>query len=80
MRNLMIKTRLAEVLAEKKVSMYTLAKDTGIAYTTVWHLNRGETERIEFSVLDRICTRLGCQPGDLIIHLPDKPKGKGRAK
>lgn len=80
MKTPMIKTRLAEVLAEKKVSLYTLAKDTGIAYTTVWKLGKGTTERIEFSVLNRICARLGCQPGDLIIHEPDKPVRKGSVK
>lgn len=80
MKNLMIKTKLAEVLAGKEISMYRLAKDTGIAYTTIYKIGKGETERIDFHVLDKICTRLECQPGDLIVHLPDRPARKGSAK
>jgi len=81
MANLMtIKTKLAEVLAGKDMSMYRLAEDTGIAYTTIYKLAKGKTEGIQFSVLNRICTRLECQPGDLIIHEPDKPVRKGSAK
>lgn len=66
----MIKVNLTKLLEERGVSMYRLAKDTEIAYTTLWKLNTGRAQRIGFDVLEKICVRLECMPGDLLTILP----------
>ncbi len=61
----MIKVHIGEVLKARGVSMYRLAKDTGLAYTTLWKLQNGDSQGVSFDVLEKICLRLDCSPGDL---------------
>ncbi len=58
---------------------YWLARETGIRYASIWQMNRGEVERLHLETLDRICEALDCQPGDLLVRVPErKPKKKRR--
>jgi len=72
MTNRMIETKLADLLKKKDRSLYWLAKETGIAYTTLHKLGKRETGAIDFRVLNKICSALECQPGDLLLYEPDK--------
>lgn len=38
---------------------------------TLYGLYNGKVTRVDTTVLDRICSALNCQPGDLITHIPD---------
>ncbi len=49
--------------------MYWLARETGIAYTTLHRLGKGRAKSIDFGVLDKLCEALQCQPGELLIRL-----------
>ena len=60
--------------------MYRLAKDTDIAYQTLWKLNTGRAQRIGFDILEKICVRLNCTPGDLLTVLPGKATKKATKK
>jgi len=78
----MIKVNLTKLLEDRGISMYRLAKDTEIAYQTLWKLNTGRAQRIGFDLLEKICVRLDCTPGELLLINPDvaaKKKG-ARAK
>jgi putative transcriptional regulator len=66
----MIKSKLAAVLADREKSLYWLAQETGIAYTTLHRLLKERAQSVDFGVLDKICQTLSCQPGDLLIHTP----------
>jgi putative transcriptional regulator len=80
----MIQPKLSEVLEEKGKTLYWLAKETGIAYSTLHKFNTSQTKGIDYRVLDGMCLALDCQPGDLLVRVPDgaaKPSKKGaRAK
>ncbi|QQS46820.1 MAG: helix-turn-helix transcriptional regulator [Acidobacteriota bacterium] len=77
----MIKVNLTKLLEDREVSMYRLAKDTEIAYTTLWKLNTGRAQRIGFDVLEKICLRLECSPGELLtVHPGEAPKFTVRKK
>jgi putative transcriptional regulator len=65
MNEAMIRVHISEVLKSRGVSMYRLAKDTGLAYTTLWKLQNGDSQGVSFDVLEKICTRLHCTPSDL---------------
>lgn len=67
-----IQTRIAELLLERGKSLYWLAKETGIAYPTLWRLRDSKTESIAFRVLEGICLALGCNPGDVLVIVPGK--------
>lgn len=32
-------------------------------------------ELVSWAALDKVCALLGCQPGDLVEHVPDPPAG-----
>ena len=68
----MIRFRLAELLAERDMTGYRLAKASGLGLTTVYRMarlgNGSELERLDLATLDRICEPLGVQPGDLLTH------------
>src|SRR5262245_49259335 len=67
----MIQPKLSEVLEDQGKSLYWLAKETGLAYSTHHKFNKAQTKGIDFRVLDGICAALNCQPGDILIRLPN---------
>jgi putative transcriptional regulator len=71
----MIKPMLTKLLEEKGVTLYRLAKETDLAYSTLHKFSNGRTVSIDFRVLDLICATLNCQPGDLLVHVPSGSKG-----
>lgn len=73
----MIKVNLDELLEARGITMYRLAKDTGVTYPTLWKLNTGRAQRIGFDLLEKICLRLDCTPGEL---LQIKPGGSSKKK
>ena len=75
MNTTMIKPMLTELLEERGITLYRLAKDTDLAYSTLHNFSRARTESIDFRVLDLICEVLDCQPGDLLIRVPNGQKG-----
>ncbi|PYS81720.1 MAG: XRE family transcriptional regulator [Acidobacteria bacterium] len=70
----MIQARFDDLLQARGRSLYWLAKEAGVAYTTLWKLRAAESQGISFGVLDRICAALDCAPGDLLIRAPDARK------
>ena len=71
----MIQPKLSEVLADRGRSLYWLAQETGIAYTTLHRLGKARANSVDFRVLDEICGALDCQPGDLFIRVPNGSRG-----
>jgi putative transcriptional regulator len=63
------------VLEDRGRSLYWLAQETGIAYTTLHRLGRAKANSVDFRVLDEICGALDCQPGDLFIRIPNGSRG-----
>jgi putative transcriptional regulator len=57
---------LDELLAEKKISRYELAKRTGVTYPTIDSYYKNKVLRYDTEVLLKICMALGCEIGELI--------------
>ena len=72
MNSAVIQTQISKLLREREKSLYWLAKETGVAYPTLWRLRDSKTESIAFRVLESICLALECAPGDVLVILPDK--------
>lgn len=65
----MIINRLPSLLQEKQMSIRELARQTGVAYTTIRAIYHMERRSIQFSVLEAICLILDTQPGQIfVIH------------
>ncbi|AET61516.1 transcription regulator (putative) [Paenibacillus terrae HPL-003] len=68
----MIRFTLEEMLKKREMSMYALSKSSGIRPNTIsqWVTNEGvDVKSITIETLDRVCSVLNCQPGDLIKYI-----------
>ncbi|AZE51332.1 putative transcriptional regulator YozG, Cro/CI family [Pseudomonas chlororaphis] len=63
--------QLDVMLALRKVKSKDLAAAIGITEANLSLLKQGKVKGIRLATLDAICTYLNCQPGDLLIHVPE---------
>ena len=77
-RPLLIRLRLADVLADRGWTPYRLARETGLTVPTAYRLANTSIRfgRFTAETLDRLCAALGVQPGDLLEWIPDSAAGK----
>jgi putative transcriptional regulator len=73
---LRIECRLSHILGAKRLKMSDVARQTGIGKTTLLRLYHDRGEGIRFDVLAKLCRFLDCQPGDLLVYLPDDEFGR----
>jgi putative transcriptional regulator len=73
----MIEFRLDERLGDR--SLYWLAKESGIAYSTIHKLNKEPPKGISFDTLDKLCRVLECEPGDLLVRVLGDKKANSRS-
>ena len=69
-----IEIRLDVILAMRKVKSKELAAAVGITETNLSLLKEGKIKGIRLATLEAICTYLDCQPGDLLVYIPDQEK------
>lgn len=68
----MIKLRLAEVLARKRLSIVELSDRSGISVRDLEVLRDQKALALRLKTLDCLCRALGCLPGDLIEYAADE--------
>ncbi len=61
-----MKVILNDTLKSKQISQYKLAKETGIAVSTLSNLCNNKTSSVQFSVLQKICDALSCDISDIL--------------
>ena len=66
-----IVVQLDVMLARRKVKSKDLAAYVGITSANLSLLKQGKVRGVRFETLARICEFLNCQPGDLLVHVPD---------
>lgn len=59
------------MLARRKVKSKDLAEHVGITEANMSLLKQGKVKGIRFETLQAICVYLNCQPGDLLVFVPD---------
>lgn len=67
--------RLDRVMADRKISLKELAQNVGITEANMSILKTGKAKAIRFSTLEKICSTLKCQPGDILEYTEDDMKG-----
>jgi len=65
-----ITVHLDLMLAKRKMRSRDLATAVGISEVNISLLKSGKVKGVRFDTLERICSVLQCQPGDLLIHEP----------
>ncbi len=68
-----IVVNLDVMMARRKVKSKDLAAFVGVTEQNMSLLKSGKIKGVRFSTLDRICTYLNCQPGDILEHRPSEP-------
>lgn len=63
-----VRLRIGEVARQQGLTIKALAARAGVAYNTAHALSTGRATRIDLDTLDRICTALQVEPGDLFIR------------
>ena len=71
-----IQIQLRELRKAKGLTQVQLAKKTGIDQSAISRIENGETSGMDFSVIDRLCAALGCEPGALLERV--KPTRRKR--
>ncbi|PEQ14187.1 transcriptional regulator [Novosphingobium sp. PC22D] len=66
-----IMVKLDDVLYERRMTLTELAERIGITLANLSILKTGKAKAIRFSTLEAICRELECQPGDLIVYVPE---------
>lgn len=66
----MIINKLNLLLAERFIKASKLAKDTGIAQSTISKIVNNATSQIDYSTLDKICLYLKITPSDFFEYAP----------
>lgn len=67
-----MKVILKETLEKQGKSQYWLAKETGIAASTLSNMCSNKTTKVDFIVLQKICDALNCDISDILKKDDDK--------
>ena len=67
----MIRIRLAETLAKKRLSIVELSDRTGISVRDLEVLRDQKAMALRLRTLNCLCKALGCMPGDLLDYEAD---------
>ncbi|MDD6611104.1 MAG: helix-turn-helix transcriptional regulator [Clostridiales bacterium] len=68
----MIKFRVKVMLAMREMTQKELAELTGVRPPTISAICTGAVKHIPVDVLNKICSILECQPGDIMEYIPDE--------
>ena len=73
----MINLNLQKLLEDRNRTFYWLAKEANINHAVMSKMRHQKVKAITLDVLDRVCVVLECEPGDVLIRVPNvKPTGK----
>jgi DNA-binding Xre family transcriptional regulator len=72
-----LENRLAELLEEKGLSMYALAKRADLTYQTIFNLVHKKSTRIDLDTLEKICDVLDAEPGRIFAWTPKAGASRG---
>lgn len=69
-----IKINLSNLLKQKRITVAELAKMVGIAYPNMSAIVNGHSSALRLKTLDKICSVLDVQPGDILEYTESRKK------
>lgn len=63
---------LWKLLIDRDMTRKDLHRITGVSHATLAKMSKGEC--VTASIFDRICSKLGCDVGDIVSYVPDATK------
>ena len=67
----MVRLIIDKYLDERGITRYELAKRVEVKFQTIDRYYKNQVVRYDSYILDRICTALGCNLGDIIEYVKD---------
>ena len=67
-----IRVKLDHIMLDRRMTLTELAARVDLTLANLSILKTNKARAIRFSTLDAICRELQCQPGDLLVWLPDE--------
>ncbi|MGB9662743.1 MAG: helix-turn-helix domain-containing protein [Moorellaceae bacterium] len=74
-----ITCKLSTLLGEHRLKMSDVVRGTGLAKNTVLALYHDRVRKVDYGVLEKLCKFLNCQPGDLLVYVPDEEQVRSGA-
>ena len=68
----MIRITLDVMLARRKMSVTELSERVGSTMANISILKNEKARAIRLETLNAICKALDCQPGDVLVYVPDE--------
>ena len=62
--------RIGDVARTKGFNVKALAERSGLTYNTAYDLYHARANRVGLGTLEKICTALNAQPGELLVWVP----------
>lgn len=66
--HLMIHCRLHMLMAERRINISELHRETGLSRTLLTLMHKDEVSRIDIASLDRLCEFFNCDVGDILTR------------
>ena len=60
------------VMAKNKIGLTELANEVDITLANLSILKNNKAKAVRFSTLEAICAALDCQPGDILVYVPEE--------
>ena len=66
-----IMVNLDVVMAQRKMTLSQLSEQVDITLANLSILKNNKAKAVRFSTLEAICAALDCQPGDILVYVPE---------
>lgn len=73
-----IRVNLDMMLLKRGMTLSALAEAVDVTLANLSILKTNKARAIRFSTLEAICRELDCQPGDLLMYIPDEKDDNGQ--
>ena len=67
-----IMVNLDVVMAQRKMTLSQLSEQVDITLANLSILKNNKATVVRFSTLEAICAALDCQPGDILVYVPEE--------
>ena len=67
-----IMVNLDVMMAKRKMSLNELAAKVDLTLANLSILKNNKAKAVRFSTLEAICAALDCQPGDILVYVPEE--------
>ena len=67
-----IVVNLDVMLAKRKMTLSQLSERVDITLANLSILKNNKAKAVRFSTLEAICAALDCQPGDILVYVPEE--------